>query len=141
MSPEVHKHGRNEMICKEIQVKNQSFPEAEFPVCSLNQEFFLKNNLVSAGMQNNTIGCHSESSKKDFHSGHLSGPNKKFKKSHYTKSASSVSATFLEATGRPVTRVNIILIQASVHKLHFISHDQMPLHKLKHFDCQFQGCP
>jgi hypothetical protein len=40
----------------------------------------------------------------------------------------------------PVTRVNIILIQASVHKLHFISHDQMPLHKLKHFDCQFQGC-
>jgi hypothetical protein len=38
MSPEVYKHGRNEMICKEIQVKNQSFPEAEFPVCSQNQE-------------------------------------------------------------------------------------------------------
>jgi hypothetical protein len=37
MSPEVHKHGRNEMICKEIQVKNQSFPEARFPFCSQNQ--------------------------------------------------------------------------------------------------------
>jgi len=76
------------MICKEIQVKNQSFPEAEFPVCSQNQEKTFKNNLVSAGMQNNTIDCHSESSKKDFHSGHLSGPNKNLKKNHYTKSAS-----------------------------------------------------
>jgi hypothetical protein len=91
-------------------------------------------------MQNNTIDCHSESSKKDLHSGHLSGPNKKFKKNHYTNLHPEFLPHFWKQQEDPVTRVNIILIQASVHKLHFISHDQMPLHKLKHFDCQFQGC-
>jgi hypothetical protein len=128
------------MICKEIQVKNQSFPEAEFPVCSQNQEKTFKNNLVSAGMQNNTIDCHSESSKKDFHSGRLSGPNNFFLKTIIQNLHPEFLPHFWKQQEDPVTRVNIILIQASVHKLHFISHDQMPLHKLKHFDCQFQGC-